>query len=368
MNTYFDYIFYRGDTAVGVNKKIKDTVSAVNSLGMSAREVPVHGSFFLKRLNMLLAIARSDAKVIVLRHDFLLPISYLTIILWKRLRGVVVLVDIPTPMVTALKEFFVAPGPRFFCYLKSFLLLIQHPWVLWPASCVIQYSDESPWFLFGLRRKTRLESNGIMFPDQTPAFKVRTDKTTYRFIGVGLVADWHGYDRLISGLASYYKNLDSILSEKKKVVFEIIGDGPAIRSLENIVAKEGLNEFVKFRGVVVGADLDNLLSESDLAVGTLGLHRISLNTASPLKNRQYCSLGVPFICSHSDPDFDNAWFVCRLNADDDAIDISKLIVWLDALRSNEMYREKIYAYGKGSVDYRVKWKRIIESLSIGRDD
>ncbi len=325
----------------------------------------MHGSFFLKRFNMFLAIARSNAKVIVLRHDFLLPISYLPIILWKRLKGVVVLVDIPTPMVTVLKEFFVSPGARFFCYLKSFLLLIQHPWVLWPASCVIQYSDESPWFLFGVRKKTRLESNGIMFPDRPPAFKVGSDKTTYRFIGVGLVADWHAYDRLIFGLVNYYKNDNYIFHKKNKVVFEIVGDGPAICSLESLVSKEGLNEFVKFRGVVVGADLDNLLLDSDLAVGTLGLHRISLSTASPLKNRQYCCLGIPFVCAHSDPDFDSAWFVNRLSADDNAVDINMLIDWLDGLRTDPMYRERIYAYGKVSIDYRVKWMRIFEFLSIG---
>ena len=90
MSIGFDYFFYYSNQNVGVNKKINDTVGAVTCLGYKAREIRISGGFFSKRFKMFLAILKSNAEIIVLRNDFLLPIVYFPILLWKRLCGVVV--------------------------------------------------------------------------------------------------------------------------------------------------------------------------------------------------------------------------------------------------------------------------------------
>lgn len=42
---------------------------------------------------------------------------------------------------------------------------------------------------------------------------------------------------------------------------------------------------------------------ADIAVGSLGLFRIGLNTSSILKIREYALAGIPFITAGYDPDF-----------------------------------------------------------------
>lgn len=59
---------------------------------------------------------------------------------------------------------------------------------------------------------------------QNPMIKNCFSKTVndepIRLIGVAQLAFWHGYDRIITGLAEYYKNS----SNSKAVYFDIVGN------------------------------------------------------------------------------------------------------------------------------------------------
>ena len=61
-------------------------------------------------------------------------------------------------------------------------------------------------------------------------------------------------------------------------------------------------------------ELTTVLSESDVAFGTLALHRNSMHEACPLKTRHYLAHGLPVVIGYDDTDFLDLepWYLLRL--------------------------------------------------------
>jgi hypothetical protein len=96
-----------------------------------------------------------------------------------------------------------------------------------------------------------------------------------------------------------------------------------LQELRALSASLGLDDRVTFSGMVTGDPLRDLYAKSHLAISSLGLHRIGLSTASVLKAREYCALGMPFIASGSDPDFPAPVnFRFAVSATEDARDVA----------------------------------------------
>jgi hypothetical protein len=148
-------------------------------------------------------------------------------------------------------------------------------------------------------------------------------------IGVATISVWHGYDRVIEGLFNYYKNPQSI---KKKVHFHIVGEALGIEAMRyaELVKKYNLTDYVHFYGKRSGKDLDDLFNSMDIAVGSIGCHRIGLKYIKSLKNREYCARGIPFFYSETDEDFEDKPFTFKVAANDDPIDIERIINFLNS--------------------------------------
>jgi glycosyltransferase involved in cell wall biosynthesis len=64
-----------------------------------------------------------------------------------------------------------------------------------------------------------------------------------------------------------------------------------------------LPENVIFHGFLSEDGYYKITQEADVAIGTLGLHRIGLQEMAPLKLREYLALGLPAIIAYKDTDF-----------------------------------------------------------------
>ncbi|HET7116291.1 MAG TPA: glycosyltransferase [Hanamia sp.] len=168
-------------------------------------------------------------------------------------------------------------------------------------------------------------NNGID-PDSINMIQNNKSDNDIHLIGVASIAHWHGYDRVIEGLHNYYTEN----SEKKKVFFHIVGDSSNRESLryKKLVKKYNLSNYVIFYGKKSGKELDVIFNKADIAVGSLGCHRISINNVKSLKNREYCARGLPFFYSETDVDFENKDFIFRVPGNNNPIDIGEIIKFL----------------------------------------
>ncbi len=177
--------------------------------------------------------------------------------------------------------------------------------------------------IFG-QRTIRI-SNGIDF-DAIP-LKHHTNDTSneLHLIGVAEVHYWHGYDRLVRGLAEYYR-----LAPDYMVYFHIVGQLSGEREREDILGpihKYGLEPYVTLHGPRHGAELDQLFEQADFAIGSLARHRSGITHIKTLKNREYAARGFGFVYSETDDDFEQMPYILKVPADDSAIDIEHLVAF-----------------------------------------
>lgn len=348
----------------GVDKKISGSVNAIKRLGHSTELKKWHGNFISKRLKMLSSLATSKAHILIIRHDCFLPFLYLPSYLLARVLGKKIIIDIPTPLATAVSEFANAESNAFVKACKVLLILLQHPICLFPANLVLQYAPDSKFLTFLTKHKTQLIANGYDV-NNVPSLDLNessnTDQKNIKFLAVGTIADWHGYDRLLLGLQNHYQKKDP---PNTNITIDFIGDGPALDSLKALTKSFNLSKSVRFHGQLTGKKLTEYLNSAHLGIGTLGLHRKGLSLASPLKNREYCAFGLPFICSHEDIDFIGQPFVFNIPPDESAVNIQLILDFLMALKTTGLHKKHIHSFGLQNIDFQAKWKSILSKIDF----
>jgi hypothetical protein len=142
-------------------------------------------------------------------------------------------------------------------------------------------------------------------------------------IGVAEIHEWHGFDRLVKGLADYYSK-----SQNYIVRFHVVGyffSAEIENEFKKIVTDNHMEDNVILYGKKHGQELDRLFEKCDFGIGSLGRHRVGIDKIKTLKNREYAARGIPFIYSETDSDFDTRPYVLKAPADETAIDIDSIV-------------------------------------------
>ena len=164
-------------------------------------------------------------------------------------------------------------------------------------------------------------------------------------------AKWHGLDRILRGMQKYKGSLE--------VKLNIVGD----------ISKDSLREYIedenkiKFHGLVYGKDLDELMKEMNLAIGTLALHRKGMRSACALKVRDYTARGIPFILSYDDLDLEDDWPFCQqIQPNDQPVELEMLIDFCEGLGSYspEELSRQMRNYALTHMDWQPKMQSYLD--------
>ena len=312
--------------SIGVQNKIKYTIHALNNLNYKAYSTLIEGKRLRGIFGIIKSLVTSKADTVIYRSHLVWNVFFLPFFLFLRLKGKKIVIDIPTPSLSALYEITSSEIKGVGKVIRVLLSLLGNPFICWVAHRIIQYGSESSYFLLGCRKKTVFMGNGVnvnFLPEKKEAHSIQNNKIV--LIGVAHISKWHAFDRLIKGIASYKRTNHFI-----NVEFRVVGDGPEINFLKKLVSDLNLIENVLFTGRLTGKILDGNFDEANIAVSSLGLHRKHLSLASSLKSREYVSRGLPFIMNGSDPDFNSKLnFVKYESYDDTPIDILELLIWYE---------------------------------------
>lgn len=192
---------------------------------------------------------------------------------------------------------------------------------------IVTFSDYDQ--IFGQR--TIKISNGIDFDSVKMKTTVNDTSKGLNLIGVAEIHEWHGFDRLIRGLAIYYAKPQDYI-----VRFHVVGyffSTEIQNEFKRIIADNHMEEYVILHGKKHGKELDDIFDMCDFGVGSLGRHRVGIDKIKTLKNREYAARGIPFIYSETDSDFDIQSYVLKAPADETPVDIYTII---DFYRKNKM--------------------------------
>lgn len=184
---------------------------------------------------------------------------------------------------------------------------------------IVTFSDFDK--IFGQR--TIKISNGIDFDSVKMKTTINDTSKELNLIGVAEIHEWHGFDRIVRGLADYYSKPQDYLVE-----FHVIGyffSKEIEDEFRKIISDNHMENYVILYGKKHGTELDNLFDKCDFGIGSLGRHRVGIDKIKTLKNREYAARGIPFIYSETDSDFDPKPYVLKAPADESPIEIQKII-------------------------------------------
>ncbi|MEG0894740.1 MAG: glycosyltransferase [Clostridiales bacterium] len=180
-------------------------------------------------------------------------------------------------------------------------------------------------------------------------------------LAVASIAKWHGYDRLIEGINDYYRN-----GGTKMVVFHLVGEGDEIPKYKKFVEEYHLQNNVLFHGFKSGSELDDMYDKCDIAIASLGMHRMNIYLASTLKTREYAAKGAPMVTSCAIDAFpvNECNYVLKFPEDESNIDVTKIIDFYDNLIKKygtaEKLAQTIRSDAKERCDMSIVMKPIIE--------
>lgn len=184
---------------------------------------------------------------------------------------------------------------------------------------IVTFSDYDN--IFGQR--TIKISNGIDFDSVKMKSCINDTSKELNLIGVAEIHEWHGFDRLVKGLAEYYSKTQEYL-----VKFHVVGyffSTEVEIVFRKIIIDNHMENYVILYGKKHGAELDYLFDKCDFGIGSLGRHRVGIDKIKTLKNREYAARGIPFVYSETDSDFDQKPYVLKAPADETPVDINSII-------------------------------------------
>ena len=184
---------------------------------------------------------------------------------------------------------------------------------------IVTFSDYNQ--IFG-QRTIRI-SNGIDFDSVKMKTAINDTSKELNLIGVAEIHEWHGFDRLVMGLADYYSKQQNYI-----VRFHVVGyffSAEIENEFKKIISDNHMKDYVILYGKKHGEELDMLFNKCDFGIGSLGRHRVGIDKIKTLKNREYAARGIPFIYSETDSDFDTKPYVLKAPADETAIDIDHIV-------------------------------------------
>lgn len=220
---------------------------------------------------------------------------------------------------------------------------------------IVTFTEED--FIFGQR--TIKISNGIDFDSVRMKESSQHPDNEFHMIGVAEIHRWHGFDRVLKGLAEYYA-----IPKKMKVYFHIVGyffSPIEEEEITHIIKDNHLELYVILHGKKHGEELDKIFDLCDFGIGSLGRHRVGISDIKTLKNREYAARGISFIYSENDTDFDNKPYVLKVPANESAINIEEIISFYQHLTiSPQEIRNSI-----SNLSWKNQMKNVIDALFPG---
>ncbi len=183
-----------------------------------------------------------------------------------------------------------------------------------------------------------------------------------QILGVAGTSVAHGYSRVIEGLALYKKSVNA----KHDVKFDIVGANETIEQLKSLVKELDLQENVLFLGYKTSDELSQLYNMCDVAVSSLGVYKLGLTYLCPLKSREYCAAGMPFLYAYEDTLPPDAPFAMKIPNNSSPVNIGDVVKFAENCRRNPEISVKERQYAESHYDWKIIMKRVLDFA--GADD
>jgi hypothetical protein len=177
------------------------------------------------------------------------------------------------------------------------------------------------------------------------------------FMLLGAGASWHGIDRMINSLENYKGD--------KKITLDLIGH---LSELDlKLISESTVKNQIRIIASVNSIDLNDLLNQYHIGIGTLSVYKKSLNEATPLKTREYIARGFPIIIGYTDTDMVNhsefQMYCYQVPNNNSVINMDSLFQFVESVYVDTHHPEKIRGLAFKYMDTKVKMNALLNLLN-----
>lgn len=200
--------------------------------------------------------------------------------------------------------------------------------------------------------KYRLIPNGF----DVSSVSVRTAPKLENEIHILALANlsfWHGYDRIIAGMARY--------NGKYKIILHLAGGSGKveIEKLKKQAEQLGVADRVIFYEPLYGDSLNAVFDKCHIAAGSLGRHRVGIPTISTLKSAEYCARGMPFFTSCPELMFTDFRYCLDIPANEEPIEIQQICDFLEKIYDAN-HPSTLRAFAENNLDWKIMMAKLFE--------
>ncbi len=193
--------------------------------------------------------------------------------------------------------------------------------------------------------------------DSLPRHIPRADKPEIGLLALASMSGWHGYDRLINSLAAYQGQ------EDVRIAF-VGGDGDgSLARWKQLTEECHLQDRITFYGPCYGSELETLIAQSDLGIGSLGMFRYGLQQGMTLKVREYMGRGLPFVSAVEDPALpkDRGYFL-KVPNDETPINMAEIVAFAKEAKADDTLPEAMRRYTGDNLSWQSVFSGILERV------
>lgn len=199
--------------------------------------------------------------------------------------------------------------------------------------------------------KASLIPNGCN-PNQYPMKKIKEPNGKIELLAVAAMYGMHGYDRILRGMAEYYKEKQGDV----EIHFKLVGEGPKIPDYKKICKEEGIEEYVEFYGAKSGEELDKIFDESDIGISSLAWYTKKMYQCTTLKAKEYLGRGIPFVYACEEIGMPSTLpYVLEVENKPGNVDMRDIVSFYNEMCKTD-YREEMRAF----VNEHFQWKIIYQ--------
>ncbi|ARP51140.1 glycosyltransferase [Caproicibacterium sp. XB2] len=197
--------------------------------------------------------------------------------------------------------------------------------------------------------------NGVAVGKIAPK-QVSSSDGTIRLLGVAGTSVAHGYSRVLEGLAQYKKEK---APQDPEVCFEIVGANETIEAMKARAESLSLGSSSAFLGYKNAKELSVLYNQCDAAVSSLGVYQIGLTWLSPLKSREYCAAGIPFLYAYEDTLPKDVAFAMKIPNDSSPVNIAAVVRFVERCRQNPDISRQERQYAADHFDWKIIMEKVL---------
>jgi glycosyltransferase involved in cell wall biosynthesis len=282
----------------GIRSKVTNTVNAIGRQGRDVRLDIVSSGGIRSVFKFIQAAAAANEDVLLVRSDHYSMLLMAPVLLFKRLTGKMIILDVPNPVRVSYRETWARKEPLPKRVFMLLILLLSYPLAFLPVHRIQEYGIEGWFASFGMRHKIVLVGNAaniqeISYMDHKP---IRNGRSIV-FGLAGHIAYFHGVDRFLRSMAHYNQSCGDY-----DIQLKIIGGGFEIDALKTLTKDLGLAVNVEFLDPVPLRALEGFFETVNIGLCNLAQYRKGIFLNSDLKSRDMAARGLPFILAIEDPD------------------------------------------------------------------